>query len=78
MHYNIESRIMNRDCTISDKYPSQLKLNIALYALLSEYNGILESIGTNIRYTDINTLVKKPKGQSKDGYSFIVYLKKRI
>jgi adenylate kinase family enzyme len=71
--YNIEPRFMNQDGTISDKYPSQLKLNIALYALLSEHNGFLESIGTNIRYTDINTLVKKLKGQSKHGYSFTVY-----
>ena len=56
--YNIESGFMNRDGTISDKHPSQLKLNLAVYALLSENNRILENIGTDIRKMDINTLTK--------------------
>lgn len=76
--WNIEPKFMNEDGTINNKYPGQLKLNLALYGLLSELNGQLESIGKDINYMDIHTLVAKLKRHEESGESIIKYMQERI
>ena len=76
--FNIESRYMNADGTINSKYPGQSKLNLSINLLLAEYNRILEDIGKDIIYMDINTIVKKLRLNKEGGASFIKYINQRI
>lgn len=76
--WSIELRFMNIDGTINSKYPGQSKLNLAINLLLAEYNGILEGIGKDIRYMDINTLTKKLRQNEPEGTDFTKYTKSRI
>ncbi|HUX56266.1 MAG TPA: site-specific integrase [Bacteroidales bacterium] len=76
--WDIKPRFMNQDGTINNKYPGQSKLNMALYLLLTEYNGILEGIGKDIIYMDINTIVNKLRRHQESGEGFIRYIKERI
>ncbi len=76
--WEIESRFMNQDGTINGKYPGQAKLNLALYSLLSEYNGILDNIGKDIINIDINTLTNKLRRHQGSGEGFMKYIKERI
>lgn len=76
--YNIEPRFMNPDGHINSKYPGQAKLNINLNLLLNEYNGIIEGIGNDIRYMNINSLVSKLRNQHDNGSDIIKYMTNRV
>ena len=76
--WEIEPRYMNKDGTINSKHPRQSKLNYAINLLLAEYNGILEDIGKDIIYMDINTLVNRLRGNDNNGSDFFIYADERI
>lgn len=61
--WSIEPRFMDITGSINSKYPGQAKLNLAINLLLAEYNGILDEIGKDIIFMDINTITSKLKRQ---------------
>jgi len=76
-HY-INPKFMGRDGIIKQTYPSHEKLNMALNLILSEYNGILEGIGKDIIYMDINTIANKLRRHDGTGEGIIRYMEERI
>jgi len=65
--WSIDPKYMKEDGTISNKYPGYNKLNLALYVLLSEDNSIIESIEKDVKYMNINSLVKKTERTIRSG-----------
>ena len=61
--WSIEPRFMDITGQVNARCLGQAKLNKAIYLLLAEYNGILDEIGKDIIYMDINTITSKLRRQ---------------
>jgi integrase len=75
--WDIEPGFMTKAGTISPKYPGQNKLNLSLNLAMAKYNSILAGLGLEIEDMDINTLMKRLRGQTGAGASLTEYFKKR-
>jgi len=69
---------MGPDGIVKPSYPGQASLNRALAALLLQYNNILADAGPDVDDMNINSLVKKLRGQTTHGSSFSSYMLHRI
>lgn len=76
--WDIDPKFMNRDGTISNKYPGANKLNLNLNLVLAKFNNIIAEIGPEVAHYDINTLAGRLRGRTGKGSSFSEYLKSRI
>jgi len=74
----IEPKYIGSDGLIKTSYPGHISLNGSLMRQVHEYNNIIASIGPDIIYMDINTLVNKLRVQTTHGSSFSSYMKHRI
>ena len=69
---------MSKDGRIKPSYPGYTTLNRAIYRLLIQYNSIIDNLGPEVIFIDINTLTNKLKGHGDSGTDFIDYAGARI
>jgi len=76
--WSIEPKFMGADGRIRPSYPGYTTLNRAIYRLLIQYNSIIDNLGPEVIFIDINTLTNKLKGHGDSGTDFIDYAGARI
>jgi len=76
--WSIEPRFMGADGRIKPSYPGYTTLNRAIYRLLVQYNSIIDNLGPEVIFIDINTLTNKLKGHGDSGTDFTGYAGARI
>ena len=76
--WDIDPDLMEKNGTISAKYPGANKLNLNLSLVLGKYYRIMEEIGPEIEHMDINTLMARFRGRTGHGSSLTEYFKYRI
>jgi len=69
---------MSKDGRIKSSYLGYTTLNRAIYRLLIQYNSIIDNLGPEVIFIDINTLTNKLKGHGDSGTDFMVYAGARI
>lgn len=76
--WEIETKYMNPNGTINTRHPDSSQMNLNLNLLTAEYNSVIQSIGKEIIFMDINTIVAKLKRHQENGESIIKYFNERI
>lgn len=76
--YYTDPNLLGKDGRVKQRHPNYIELNTALTILLNEYNSIIASIGPDIRFMAITTLMDKLRRNESNGASYLSYAKKRI
>jgi integrase len=76
--YYIESDLLGKDGRVKRRHPNYIEFNAALTKLITEYESIIVSIGPDIQYLAITTLMNMLRKNESNGASFLCYANKRI
>lgn len=76
--WEVEEKYMNPNGTINTRHPDASQMNLNLNLLLAEYNEVINGIGKDIIFMDINTIVSKLRRHQENGEGIIRYFNERI
>lgn len=76
--YYIEPRYLGADGLVKTTWPGHVSLNGSLMLQLHEYNTTIASLGPDVIYMDINTIINRLRANITPGSSFTSYMKRRV